>query len=88
MTISERLSRIANKIKKANHGKMKELSTGEKILKVVLILIKISIVATIVVLFGVIILAVVTAVGIMNAFTSSVNEQIDRSWRYHHRNNW
>lgn len=89
MTMSERLQNAANKIKKANHGKMSELSTGEKVLKVALILIKVGLVLGIVVLLGIFILAAVTAVGIMRAFTSSVNEQIERSWNCHHRpRNW
>ena len=75
-----------NKVKKANHGRMAELSTGEKVIKVVLIL---SVVAFILMLFGVVILAIAAAVGIMNAITGGVNDQINRSWNYHHRpRNW
>ena len=89
MTMSEKLRRAMNKVKKANHGTMRELSTGEKVIKVVLILIKISVVAFILMLFGVVILAIAAAVGIMNAIIGGVNDQINRSWNYHHRpRNW
>lgn len=89
MTMAEKLRRAGNKVKKANHGKMRDLSTGEKIIKVILILIKIALVATVGLFFGVIILSVVIAVSIMNGMTGAVNDQIVRSWNWRHRNrNW
>ena len=89
MTMTEKLRDAGNKIKKANHGRLKELSTGEKVIKVILILIKIALVATVVLFIGVFILAAVVAVGIIKGMTSAVDDQITRSWNYHHRpRNW
>lgn len=55
----------------------------------ILILIKIALVATVVLFIGVFILAAVVAVGIIKGMTSAVDDQITRSWNYHHRpRNW
>lgn len=89
MTMTEKLKRAGDKVKKANHGRMRDLSTGEKVIKIVLILIKIALVATVGLFIGVFILAAVIAVGILNGMTDAVNDQITRSWNYHHRDrNW
>ena len=89
MTMTEKLRKAGKKMKKANHGKMKDLSTGEKVIKVILILIKIALIATVGLFIGIVILAAVIAVGIMNGMTGAVNDQITRSWNYHHRDrNW
>lgn len=86
--MSEKIRRAAAKIKKANHGRWKELSTGEKIIKAVLWLIKIALVCVFGLAIGIIILSCVIAVGIMNGITGAINGQVRRSWDYHHRNWW
>lgn len=78
----------ANKISKANRGKWRTLSTGEKVIKVVLSVIKLGIILSLgVVTFG-IILSVYVAVSIMSGLTGAVNGQIERSYNYRHRNYW
>ncbi len=87
--MTEKLRKAAAKVKKANHGRMRDLSTGEKVIKIILILIKIALVVTAGLFIGIFILAAVVAVGIMNGMTGAVKDQIARDWNWRHRNrNW
>ena len=83
--LARKLRKGADKISKVNHGKWRMLSTGEKVLKVVLWGIKLAIL----VFIGAWILAVILgcwiAVGLMNGITEAVDGQIQRSYDFRHR---
>ncbi len=83
--LKEKLRRGIAKIKKANRGKWSSLNTGEKVIKVLLILLKIALA----VYFGLVVIAVLLGVwvafGIMSGITGAVNDQIQRSYEFRHR---
>lgn len=86
--LREKLRKGAAKIKKANRGKWKYLSTSEKVIKVILIFLKLALI----VYFGLVVLAVIfafwAAFGIMGGITDSVNDQVRRSYEFRHRNRY
>lgn len=86
--LAQKLRKAAAKIKKANKGKWGTLSTGEKVLKVVLILIKLAIIASLGVIIFAIALACWVAFGIFSGMTDAVSDQIQRSYDYRHRGNY
>lgn len=84
--MAEKIRKAALKVKKVNHGKWRDLSTGEKVLKVVLWLIKLALVCVFGLVALAIFLGIVVATGIMGGLTDAVNGQIQRSNDYRHRN--
>lgn len=86
--LAQKLRKGADKISKANRGKWSTLSTGEKVIKIVLWTIKLAIIS----FFGVIAVAVVlgcwVAFGIMSGLTGAIDGQIQRSYNYRHRGYW
>lgn len=83
------LRKGADKISKANRGKWRTLSTGEKVIKVVLWCIKLAIIATLGLGALAIAAGIWVAFGIMSGLTGAVDDQIQRSYNYRHRNrNW
>ena len=84
--MAEKIRSCFKKVKKVNHGKWKDLSTGEKILKVILWLIKLALVCVFGLFALAIFLGVVIAMGVMGGLTDAINGQIQRSNDYRHRN--
>lgn len=84
----EKLRKGAAKIKKANRGKWRYLSTGEKVIKVILTLLKLALIAYFGLVVIAIIFAIVVAFGIMDGITGAVNDQVRRSYDFRHRNRY
>lgn len=78
--LSQKLRRAARKIQKANRGKWGTLSTGEKVLKVVLTLIRLAIIVSLGMVVFTIGLAIWVAVGIMQGFTGAVDQEVNRAY--------
>lgn len=83
--LAQKLRKGAQKIKKANRGRWGTLSSGEKVLKVILTLLKLGIIFCCGSLVVCIIIAAWIAFGIMSGLTGAVNDQVQRSYDYHHR---
>ena len=86
------LRKGADKIIKANHGAWKTLSTGEKVIKVIIQLVLWAIKITLVLSVGAVVAGI--ALGVWFAFilidgaAGAIDGQIDRSNAYKERRRW
>lgn len=81
----QKLKWAAKKIMKANRGKWRTLSTGEKVLKVIIILLKLALIVFCGAAIFAIILGVWIAFSLMGGIVDAVNGQIWRSHVYRNR---
>lgn len=85
--LAQKLRKGAQKIHKANKEKWRTLSTGEKVLKVILTLIKLALMIWMGAVVFVLILAVWAAFAIMSGITGAVDQEVQRTYYNRHRNN-
>lgn len=84
--LAQKLRKGAQKIHKANKGKWRTLSTGEKILKVILTLIKLALIVWMGAVVFVLILAAWAAFAIMSGITGAVDQEVQRTYYNRRRN--
>ncbi len=81
----EKLKSVVKKIQKVRKTKWRMLSTGEKVLKTAMWALAIFLLFTVGIMIGIVILAIVIAVGVLRGMKGAADDQIRRNYEYRHR---